>query len=61
MSDRSDREYFSQRLQTERDLAACASHEVVAKLHSELADLYAERLAGLEQPITRTTLRVANG
>lgn len=60
MSDQTNHEYYRQRLETERALEASADNEAAAKLHRELAELYAGLLSDLDRPI-RSNLRITNG
>lgn len=59
MSDQTNREYYTLRMETERVLAATASHEGAARFHRELAELYAALLSDLDRPV-RPTLRMAD-
>lgn len=53
----SDREYYSDRVQTERERADRTDDPVIAKVHHKLADLYEERI-GINNGDTRPAMRV---
>lgn len=49
----SDAEYFRQRAQSERDLAAAATNPLVAEVHIELAQLYEKQVGAGDGPRLR--------
>lgn len=57
-----DADYYTRRIAEERAAAAAATDAAIGKLHSELADLYDEKLKAISsenEPSPRPMLRMA--